>query len=212
MQLKHFFKERLDILRRFFYVYTNRDNMILALDVSTSCIGYALFDKNGDKLLELNYIKFKGKITIFEKLKEFKKRMAFLDNDETEIDYIVIEEPLKKFAGKYSSASTIAILNFFNGMISACVYEMFGVEPIHYNVNTARKTAFPGEYKAKRKSAENKHQIWTLVRDKEPHIIWKYGPRSHKLVAENYDMADAYTIAKCHINIMREQNKIEDAN
>ena len=183
--------------------------MILALDVSTSCIGYALFDETGEKLLELNYVKFRNKITIFEKLKEFKKQVAFLkDND---IQYIVIEEPLKKFAGKYSSASTIAILNFFNGMISASVYEMFGVEPIHYNVNTARKTAFP-DYKAKRDSKSNKHQVWTLVRDLEPHIVWKYGPRSHKLVDENYDMADAYTIAKCHINIMKEQNKTEDAN
>jgi len=176
--------------------------MILALDISTSCIGYALFDETGEKLLELNYIKFKSKITLFEKLHEFRTKLSFLEGKE--INHIVIEEPLKKFAGKYSSASTIAILNFFNGMISASVYEMFNVEPIHYNVNTARKTAFP-EYKAKRKSAENKHQIWTIVRDMEPHIVWKYGPRSHKLTTENYDMCDAYTVGKCHINLMKEQ-------
>jgi len=178
--------------------------MILALDVSTSCIGYALFDEAGEKLLELNYIKFKNKISIFEKLAEFKKKMKFLE--EVDVQQIAIEEPLKKFAGKYSSASTIAILNFFNGMISACVYEMFGIEPIYYNVNTARKTAFP-EYKAKRKSAENKHQIWTIVRDREPHIVWKYGPRSHKLTTENYDMCDAYTVGKCHINVVNEQKE-----
>ncbi len=180
--------------------------MILALDISTSCIGYALFDETGEKLLELNYIKFRSKLSIFEKLKEFKKKTAFLG--ENDIQHIVIEEPLKKFAGKFSSASTIAILNFFNGMISATVYDMFGVEPIHYNVNTARKTAFP-QYKAKKKSNENKHQIWTLVRDKEPHIVWKYGPRSAKLVGENYDMADAYTIGICHINIMNAQKSAQ---
>jgi hypothetical protein len=177
--------------------------MTLALDVSTSCIGYALFSENGEKLMELNYIKFKTKLSVFEKLLEFKKKIGFLK--ENDIQHIVIEEPLKKFAGKFSSASTIAILNFFNGMISASVYEMFGVEPIHYNVNTARKTAFP-LYKAKKKSSENKHQVWTLVRDKEPHIVWKYGVRSHKLSIENFDMADAYTIGLAHINIMREQN------
>ncbi len=178
--------------------------MILALDVSTSCIGYALFNDNGDKLMELNYIKFRDKLSLFEKLSEFKKQMQFLKG--SDIQYIVIEEPLKKFAGKFSSAGTIAILNFFNGMVSATVYDMFGVEPIHYNVNTARKTAFP-EYKAKQKSNENKHQIWTLVREREPHIVWKYGPKSAKLVDENYDMADAYTIALCHINVMNEQKK-----
>lgn len=176
--------------------------MILALDVSTSCIGYALFSETGEELMELNYIKFRSKLGVFEKLTEFKKALKFLDG--TNIQHIVIEEPLKKFAGKFSSASTISLLNFFNGMISATVYDMFGVEPIHYNVNTARKTAFP-EYKAKQKSNENKHQIWTLVREREPHIVWKYGPKSAKLVDENYDMCDAYTIGLCHINIMNAQ-------
>lgn len=185
-----------------FFIFHKNEIMILALDVSTSCIGYALFDETGEKLMELNYVKFRAKLSIFEKLSEFKKQISFLkDND---IQYIVIEEPLKKFAGKYSSASTISILNFFNGMVSASVYEMFGVEPIHYNVNTARKTAFP-QYKAGQKSNENKHKIWTLVREREPHIVWKWGPKSSKLVDENYDMCDAYTIGLCHINIMNEQ-------
>lgn len=177
--------------------------MILALDVSTSCIGYALFDSKEHKLQEINYIKFKSKITLYEKLVEFEDRLEYLLN--SDIEYIAIEEPLKKFAGKYSSADTIALLNFFNGMVSGKVFEMFGVEPIHYNVNSARKTAFPVDYKPGRKSAENKHQIWTIVRDREPHIVWKYGPRSHKLVDENFDMADAYTIGMCHINIIKEQ-------
>jgi len=176
--------------------------MILALDVSTSCIGYALFNESGDKLMELNYIKFRTKISLFEKLNEFKKQISFLKD--SDIQYIVIEEPLKKFAGKFSSASTIGLLNFFNGMISGSVYEIFGIEPIHYNVNTARKTAFP-EYKAGRQSNENKHQIWTLVREREPHIVWKYGPKSAKLVAENYDMCDSYVIGLAHINIMNAQ-------
>jgi len=176
--------------------------MILALDVSTSCIGYALFSEDGEKLLELNYVKFRAKLSIFEKLHEFKKQISFLK--ENDIQHIVIEEPLKKFQGKFSSASTIALLNFFNGMVSGAVFEIFGVEPIHYNVNTARKTAFP-EYKAKKQSSENKHQIWTLVREREPHIVWKYGPKTAKLVDENFDMCDAYTIGLCHINIMNEQ-------
>lgn len=176
--------------------------MILALDVSTSCIGYALFNETGDKLMELNYIKFINKISLFEKLNEFKKQIYFLK--ENNIQHIVIEEPLKKFAGKFSSAGTIGLLNFFNGMISGSVYEIFGIEPIHYNVNTARKTAFP-KYKPGKNSGENKHQIWTLVREREPHIVWKYGPKSAKLVDENFDMSDAYTVGLAFINIMNAQ-------
>lgn len=180
--------------------------MILALDVSTSCIGYALFNKSGDKLMELNYVKFGKGLSLFEKLDEFIKRISFLKT--SDIQHIVIEEALKKFAGKYSSADTIALLNRFNGMVSASVYTMFGIEPIYYNVNTARKTAFP-EFKPMKESKSNKHAIWTLVREREPHIVWKYGPKSAKLVDENYDMCDAYTISLCHINIMKSQGLIK---
>lgn len=177
--------------------------MILALDVSTSCIGYALFDEKGENLMELNYIKFNDKLSLFEKLAEFNKKIDFLKSQK--IQNIVIEEPLKKFAGKFSSAGTIAILNFFNGMVSASVYQTFNIEPIHYNVNTARKTAFP-EFKPKKDSKSNKHEIWTFVREREPHIVWKYGPKSAKLVDENFDMTDAYTIGLAHINIMKAQS------
>ena len=178
--------------------------MILALDVSTSCIGYSLFSENGEKLMELNYVKFNDRLSLFEKLSEFKKKIDFLKGED--IKHIVIEEPLKKFAGKFSSAGTIAILNFFNGMISAFVYEMFEVQPIHYNVNTARKTAFP-EFVPKKDSKSNKHEIWTLVRDREPHIVWKYGPKTRKLVDENFDMSDSYIIGLAHINIMNQQKQ-----
>lgn len=176
--------------------------MILALDISTSCIGYALFEDETYKLLELNYIKFRNKISLFEKRNEFKKRMEFLLN--SEVKHIAIEEPLKKFKGKYSNANTIALLNFFNGMISSTAHDMFGPEPIYYNVNTARKTAFPN-FKPLKDSKSNKHAVWSLVREKEPHIVWKYGPRSAKLVDENFDMCDAYTVGLAHINIMQEQ-------
>jgi hypothetical protein len=185
-----------------FFIFYKNKIMILALDISTSCIGYSLFNEDGDELMELNYVKFRSKISLFEKRLEFKKQIKFLEN--SNIQHIVIEEPLKKFKGKFSSADTIALLNFFNGMISGTVHEMFGVEPIHYNVNTARKIAFP-DFKPLKDSASNKHAIFTLVRDREPHIVWKYGPKSSKLVDENFDMCDSYVIGLCHINIMKEQ-------
>lgn len=178
--------------------------MILALDISTSCIGYALFEEETEKLLELNYVKFRSKLSLFEKRNEFKKHIEFIKK--FDVNHIAIEEPLKKFKGKYSSADTIALLNFFNGMISGTVHDMFGVEPIHYNVNTARKTAFPN-FKPLKDSASNKHAIWSLVREREPHIVWKYGPKSSKLVDENFDMCDAFVVGLAFINIMKEQNK-----
>jgi len=162
--------------------------MILALDISTSCIGYSVFHEDG-KLETASYIKFNDKLTIFEKLEEFKNTISYLKG---KITFIAIEEPLKKFMGKFSSATTIALLNFFNGMISSFLYLEFGLEPIYFNVNNARSIAFP---KLKiEKEGSIKHEIWKKVMELEPLIDWKYGPRSRKLLDENYDVADSYVI------------------
>lgn len=165
--------------------------MILGLDISTSCIGYSLMDEDG-KLIELSCIKFRDKLTKFEKLDEFKKATEYLKK--FPITFIAIEEPLKKFMGKYSSADTIALLNFFNGMISSYIYSEFKMEPIYFNVNNARKIAFP-TLKLARDGASIKHQIWKNVMELEPLVDWKYGPRSRKLLDENYDMSDSYVIS-----------------
>lgn len=164
--------------------------MILALDISTTCIGYSIFDEEG-KLIELNCIKFNSSLSKFERLEEFKKSTEYFKK--FPIKFIAIEEPLKKFAGKFSSADTIALLNFFNGMISSYLYLEFGMEPFYFNVNNARKLAFPN-LKIEREGNSMKHFIWDKVKDLEPLINWKYGPKSRKLLDENYDMADAYVI------------------
>jgi len=176
--------------------------MIFSLDISTSCIGYSLFSKEG-KLLKLEYIKFNSKLTIFQKFKEFKKQIEGILA--LNITQVVIEEPLKKFKGKFSSASVLAILNFFNGMISSFLYDHFGVEPIYYNVNNARKLAFGDDFKSPGKGEQTKHYVWEKVMTLEPQINWKYGPKSRKLLKENYDMADSYVIALAHINLMKKQ-------
>lgn len=188
--------------------------MILGLDISTSCIGISLFSEEG-KLVTLSCVKFNSDLTKFEKLAEFKRATAYLK--QFPIKFIAIEEPLKKFMGKFSSAETLALLNFFNGMISAHMFETFNIEPMYFNVNTARKLAFPPVEKDKSKPSVKsiddsldeegskkskvkddkvsiKHIIWTKVMEMEPLLNWRYGPRSRKLLDENFDMADAYVI------------------
>lgn len=196
--------------------------MILGLDISSSCIGYSIFDMDG-KLIELNCVKFRDKLTLFEKLEEFKKSTEHFKN--LDIKFIAIEEPLKKFMGKFSSASTIALLNFFNGMISAYIYSEFGIEPIYFNVNNARSIVFPKAKKVSyKKSALDseeeleptleqeekgsvKHEIWKKVMELEPLINWRYGPKSRKLLDENYDMADSYVISLAMLITLDKQTK-----
>ncbi len=66
--------------------------MTLALDISTSYIGYAIFREDG-KLLEMNAISFSSKISYFERLTKFKDAIKhILDMG---VQRIAIEEPLK---------------------------------------------------------------------------------------------------------------------
>lgn len=177
--------------------------MLLSLDISTSCVGYSVFNEKYS-LIEMDFVKFNSKNNLFEKLQFFKKKISHLLK--MEITEIAIEEPLQKFEGKYSSAYVIATLNFFNGMISSFLHHSFGIEPVYYNVKTARKTALP-DLKIEKESASTKHQVWQKVVELEPQINWKYGIKSRKLIDENYDMADSYIIGLCFIKIFKEQEK-----
>ena len=177
--------------------------MILSLDISTTCTGYCVFSNEG-KLLKMSCVKFNSKQTKFERLEKFIAEMKQEGVDKMPIETIAIEEALKKFKGKFSSADTIAILNHFNGMISSWVYTNFNSEPAYYNVNNARSTVFPG-LKVAKDEGSIKHEVWKKVMELEPQINWRYSTRTRKLMDENYDQADAYVVGKCHLAIIGKQ-------
>lgn len=177
--------------------------MILALDISTTCIGYTLFSIDGD-LKEMSYVKFNSKKNYWERRDAFIEKIAHIEIND--VQYIAIEEPLMKFEGRKSNAQTIAKLNFFNGMVSDAVYSRFGIEPIHLNVNTVRATAFPGLIK-RGSEKSSKMLVWERVSELEPQIDWIYGKRSRKLIDQNFDMADAYAVGVCMLVMIEEQQE-----
>jgi len=180
--------------------------MLLSLDISTSCTGIALFDEN-NKLHELSHLKFKSKKGIFDKLREFIE--FFEQYASLDITEIVIEEPLQMFKGKFSSAHTIAILNFFNGMISSYLYNKFNIEPLYYNVKTARKTVFPNLV-IPNGTPNSKYLVWQAMVNLYPTINWEYGKKSHKLASENFDMVDAAVVGLAHIvSVIKSKTKEE---
>ena len=169
--------------------------MLLALDISTACCGIAIFDDK-HRLQELSHIKFtKGK-SLFEKLSEFIKHMQKYET--INFTQISIEEPLKRFAGKFSNADTIQKLTQMNSMISTYLYLTTKIQPVYYNVLHARKVAFPN-ISIPQKSENKKHIIWECVMKMEPTINWIYSQRTGKLVDENFDMCDAYVVGIAHI-------------
>ena len=48
--------------------------MLLSLDISTSCIGYSVFNEK-NVLIELDYVKFDSKDSLFKKFEQFKEKI-----------------------------------------------------------------------------------------------------------------------------------------
>lgn len=196
---------------------------LLALDVSTTTIGIALFENDKLKLLTQVTPKVKSKTKneeLFLKVDIFEKEFLF-NHKNTNITKVIIEEPLLQS----NNVNTIATLLKFNGMISKSVYDHLHVLPEYISSYDARKYAFP-ELMSVRKSkrdgtpltekaiskkqpvlfgayptdANKKQILWELVAKHEPQIIWEY--KKDKLKQENYDMSDAYVVAKGYMHKM----------
>lgn len=172
-----------------------QQGLILALDVSTSVIGICLLDPNsGKRLHALEFLNLKREKNLFAKALDFKDHIEKYKG--TRIQHIAIEEPLVMYKPGASRAQILSKLSMFNGMISVICFMVFGIEPTYYNVNNARKLAFP-DLKFK-KGQDRKMAVWAKVAETFQNVDWLYGPRSGKLVKTNFDMADAAVVALAH--------------
>ena len=169
--------------------------MILALDISTSVIGVAIIDNN-HKLHELTWVKFNSKEkSLFKKLDYF---IEFMEKyKEINFTEIVIEKELLRFKGAFSNADTLNKLARMNALVSGYLYKKYNIEPIYYNVNEARKLAFPS-LSIPQSHPNKKNLIWEAVMKAEPTINWVYG-KTGKLVEGTYDGCDAFVIGLAHI-------------
>lgn len=204
------------------------DEYILALDVSTTTIGIALFKDLGDKgeLKIITHVSPKVKPQPESKMEELFKKVELFENEflfkykNFGIKHIVIEEPLLQSNNVY----TVATLLRFNGMISKSVYDTLGVVPEFISSYDARKFGYP-EIMGKRKFKKNgtplpekqiakaepvlfgaypfdvdkKMIIWEKVADECPTIQWFYD-KKNKLVKESFDCSDAYVAGVGYMN------------
>ncbi len=174
--------------------------MILALDISTSCTGWCVFDENG--LRGSGYIDLSKHKGMYEKAGKVKTELLYLT-----VLYpftkVVVEENLQAFRPGLSSAKTLMTLAQFNGVIRWICYADLNAEVESINVNSARKTVgLKLDRKSKKKTKE---QVWDWVKNKNDsddiEIKWPYktlksGPNKGqvRLCNEAYDVADAYVI------------------
>lgn len=171
------------------------NGLILALDVSTSVIGICLLDpSSGRKLQALEFLNLKREKNLFAKALDFKDHISRYRA--LNIQHVAIEEPLVMYKPGASRAQILSKLSMFNGMIAVISFMVFGVEPVYYNVNTARRLAFP-DLKFN-KGEDRKMLVWAKVAETFPDVQWLYGPKSGKLVKTNFDMSDAAVVALAH--------------
>jgi hypothetical protein len=193
---------------------------LLALDVSTSTIGIALFQDMGTsgELKLLHHVSPKVKPKPDNKMEELFRKVEIFEQEflthysDFGITRVVIEEPLLQSNNVY----TIATLLRFNGMISKSVYDTIGVVPEFISSYDARKYAFP-ELMAIRKfkkdgtpllekviakntpvlfgdyafDVDKKYVLWEKVAELEPQVTWFYD-KNNKLKKETFDTSDAY--------------------
>lgn len=203
---------------------------LLALDVSTSTIGIALFEDKGDKgdIKLLHHVSPKVKPKPTDKMEELFKKVEIFEKEflsnyaDFGITTVIIEEPLLQSNNVY----TIATLLRFNGIISKSVFDTMGIVPDFISSYDARKYGFP-ELMAVRKvkkdgtplsensikknkpvlfgdydyNIDKKMVIHEKVCDLEPQIVWLYD-KKNKLKKENFDMSDAFTAGLAYMKKM----------
>lgn len=162
--------------------------MILGLDISTSCTGITLIDKNGAVLLN-TYWKFK-QVSMFKKLETVREEIKKLKK-KYNIEKVCIEESLQSFRSGFSSAKTLSTLSKFNGTVSWLIYEILEIEPVYISASTARKRCGIKIEKSKRaKECVMEHMI---TNEKWFQVEYK---KTGKIKDHCYDMADSFVIAK----------------
>jgi RNase H-fold protein (predicted Holliday junction resolvase) len=184
---------------------------ILGLDVSTSTIGWALFDIMSKELLELTHISPRPKPKTENKIHELLSkaeifRTKLLQYKDLGITNVVIEEPLLNSNNVY----TISTLLRFNTLITKEIYDVLGIVPEFISTYNSRKNAFPElvqkNDKGKHvlfgglpKDIDKKQIIWDLVAKREPQIQWQY-TKNNTLKKENFDQSDAYCCVLGYMN------------
>jgi len=188
------------------------NKFIWGLDLSTTNVGLALWDSEGN-LIELKHLELKvdkdiipeeryiHKANLFkEYIINFKKRIK--DDYYGELEHIIIEEPL----GGSNNLKTVVMLAEFNGICRYTMYDVFGIIPMKISVNQSRKLFLPefvvkktvkGEIKETLsipKNIDKKHYIWEKVKKLYPNIEWVYDKKG-KPKNMCYDMSDSIVVS-----------------
>ncbi len=94
--------------------------MIMGIDISTSIVGITLLDGNGS-VIQYGHVDLRKTKDFYDMCDSVKVTLQSFPEPEL----VFVEEPVMSFSKKGSSASTIAVLQAFNGAIRLLVHEMW---------------------------------------------------------------------------------------
>ncbi|MBR52354.1 hypothetical protein CMK19_01125 [Candidatus Poribacteria bacterium] len=189
-------------------------NVVLGLDISTSCTGWCVIYQNDHQnvsRVELGFIPLSKLSGSYSKAQRVLEELQMI-YDGHKIDEIYIEENLQTFKTGLSSAKTLASLARFNGIVSYLSEQVFGLSPVFLNVNSARKSVGIKLIKKRNGGKPTKEQVFDWVDDdlcqmshtkQWPMKTMKSGPRKGQVILDprTYDMTDAYVIARAGLLI-----------
>lgn len=177
--------------------------MILGIDVSTSCTGFAVVDASG-RLIESSFCYLTEFENLFDKAIRVKKEIEYY-KQKYPIKKVAIEENLSGFRRGLSSAHTIVTLARFNGIVCYLSFEAFSFYPEIIPVSDARRslgirTAKKGE------DAKEIVKLWVEIQEKDyawQTKVMKSGPRKGETVREKgvEDCMDAYVMARACLKL-----------
>ncbi len=175
-------------------------NYVLGLDVSTSVVGGAIVDVETNELKGLFYVKLDKEKGLLNKIKVLKVE---LQKYEDIIEHVAIEEPLVMFKEGFSRAQVLSLLSQFNGMAQLITFLLYNCDPVMYNVNSARKLAYPN---LKFPSGSKRKELVQEACAKEyPSVDWPM-KKTGRLKDECFDMSDAIVIARAHAEVLRRES------
>lgn len=172
---------------------------ILGLDISTSCVGFAILETDDMSLIKLGHWSLKKQIGLLNKA-------DFILNEISNIFKIYkidapvwIEEPVMRFSPGMSSAQTISMLISFNAMVTYGIHSKANFDVKHVKPGDARRACgLIMTTKAKSGGKSQKEQTFCQLTKTDGLLASVNFPltKTGKCKPENYDETDAYIVAR----------------
>ena len=182
---------------------------IIGLDISTSCTGYCIMEKNVSKsnLVEAGFISLSKEKDFYSKASKVKEFLEKIKKFHPDVSRVIVEENLQSFRPGFSSAKTILSLAKFNGVCCYLAEEVLCVRVDPVSVVHARSSV---SLKVSRNSdLSTKDQVLNWVKNQPmfidfdwPKKTFKRGPREGQTVDDSscYDIADAAVVCMYGLN------------